>query len=86
MNLAQQGLIERFKDGGSFKDKDTLYKKGSAVAYGCNYGKGQTITGSWLAAQFAAIATHCGSLSPGWVTFPDWKASYGIDNSGNKVC
>ena len=71
---------------GSFTDKTTSYKWGSAVAYGCNYGNGQTVTGSWLAAQFASIAQECGSSTAGWIAYPDWKASYGIDNSGVGFC
>jgi len=88
MSLAQQGLIDRFKDGKSFKETSTLYKQGTVVAYGCNYGNGQTISGSWLAAQFAAIAQKCGSLSPGYVAYPDWKATYGVGSTARseKIC
>ncbi|RYP05520.1 hypothetical protein DL765_009820 [Monosporascus sp. GIB2] len=83
---AEQGLERMYQDGGSFSGKSTSYKYGSAVAYGCNYGNGQTITGSWLAAQYAAIGQKCGSNSPGWVAYPDWKSSYGVDQSGVGFC
>ncbi|KAK3385812.1 hypothetical protein B0H63DRAFT_187805 [Podospora didyma] len=83
---AEQGLENMFANGGSFGGKSVSYKSPSAVAYGCNYGHGQTITGTWLAAQFGNIATACGSSSPGWVAYPDWKAAYGVDGSGVGFC
>lgn len=83
---AQQGLEAQFQSGGSFDGPSVSFKSGSAVAYGCNYGNGQTVSGSWLAAQFAQISQTCGSSSGGWIAYPDWKASYGIDNSGVSFC
>lgn len=83
---AQQGLKATFASGGSFTESSVSYKSGSAVAYGCNYGDGQTITGPWLGAQFALIEKECGPLGGGWIAFPDWKASYGFDNSGVGFC
>ncbi|KAI0138699.1 hypothetical protein F4776DRAFT_663068 [Hypoxylon sp. NC0597] len=86
MGYAEQGFENNFGNGNSFYGKTVSYKYGSAVAYGCNYGHGQTVTGTWLAAQFAAIAQSCGAQSAGWVSYPDWKASYGIDNAGVGFC
>lgn len=83
---AEQGLEAMFQYGGSFGGKSVSYKYGSAVAYGCNYGKGQTITGTWLAAQFGRIAQECGASGGGWTTYPDWKASYGLDSSAAGFC
>jgi hypothetical protein len=83
---AEQGLEAMYTNGGSFNGKSTSYKSGSAVAYGCNYGKGQTITGTWLSAQYNNIAQQCGSTGPGWVSYPDWKASYGVDSSATGFC
>ncbi|KAN0086669.1 hypothetical protein V8E54_000357 [Elaphomyces granulatus] len=86
MITAEQGLEQAFQHGGSFSGKSTSYKWSSAVAYGCNYGKGQTFSGNWLAAQFAQIAQSCGTSSPGYISFPQWKAAYGIDSSGVGFC
>jgi hypothetical protein len=83
---AEQGLGAMFQFGGSFSDKTVSYKHGGVVAYGCNYGNSQTITATWLAAQFAQIAQHCGATGGGWVSYPDWKASYGLDSSGVGFC
>lgn len=83
---AQQGLEAQFQNGEPFSGHSISYKYGNAVAYGCNYGSGQVVTGTWLAAQFAKIAQECGSTGPGWIAYPDWKASYGIDNSINSFC
>ena len=83
---AEQGLEAMYQYGGTFNDQTTSYKYGSAVAYGCNYGGGQTISGSWLAAQFSRISQQCGTSGSGWVTYPDWKASYGIDSSAVGFC
>jgi hypothetical protein len=86
MIIAQQGLDQAFQNGDSFSGKSTSYKSDSAVAYGCNYGNGQTINGNWLAAQWALIAQNCGTSSPGYISFPQWKAAYGIDSSGVPFC
>ena len=86
MIAAEQGLDQFFQNGNSFSGKTTSYKWSSAVAYGCNYGKGQHITGNWLAAQWALIAQNCGTSSAGYISFPQWKAAYGIDSSGVGFC
>jgi hypothetical protein len=86
MITAEQGLDSWFQTGGSFSGKSTSYKWNSAVAYGCNYGKGQTINGNWLAAQWSLIAQSCGTSSPGYISFPQWKAAYGVDSSGVGFC
>jgi hypothetical protein len=83
---SEQGLEQMYQYGGSFYGKSTSYKSGSAVSYGCNYGNGQTISGSWLAAQFGNIAQNCGSTGAGYVSYPSWKASYGVDGSGVSFC
>lgn len=83
---AEQGLEAMFQFGSSFDGNSVSYKWGGTVAYGCNYGKGQKITGSWLAAQYARIAQQCGDTSPGWISYPSWKASYGLDSSAKPFC
>ena len=83
---AEQGLEAMFQYGGTFDDKTVSYKSGGAVAYGCNYGSGQTVSGSWLGAQFSKISQQCGTSGGGYVSYPDWKASYGIDSSAIGFC
>lgn len=84
--IAERALEGMFQNGGSFSDKSVSFKYGSVVAYGCNYGHGQNITGTWLAAQFGQIAAECGATDGGWVSYPEWKASYGLDSSRAGFC
>jgi hypothetical protein len=86
VNQAEQGMEAAFQYGGSFYQSPWTYKVGTAVAYGCNYGNGQEVAGPWLSAQFANIATTCGSAGPGYVSYPDWKAQYGIDSTSVSLC
>ena len=86
VSAAEQGLEALFPYGRSFYISSVSYKIGTAVAYGCNYGDGQTVTGDFLAAQFGNIAGQCGGSSGGYVSYPDWKASYGIDSAAAGYC
>ncbi|KAI1142536.1 hypothetical protein F5Y05DRAFT_371431 [Hypoxylon sp. FL0543] len=86
MVYAERSLEDQFDSNGSFSGKSVSATYGSVVAYGCNYGNGQTITSSWLAAQYQLIAQNCGTTSPGWISYPDWKASYGIDSADSGFC
>jgi hypothetical protein len=83
---AEQGLEGFFQSGNNFGNRSISYRSNSAVAYGCNYGNGQTINGNWLEAQFGLIAEDCGTSSPGYISFPQWKAAYGISSSGVGFC
>lgn len=83
---AEQDFEQKYGTGNWISGTPVSVKHGKAVAFMCDYGSVQKFTASWLAAQFANLAQQCGASAPGWINFPDWKASYGVDKVGASFC
>ena len=83
---ADQMLANFFGNGNTFKGKDIAYYYGSAVAFGCNYGHGQTDTASKWDSNVNAINQDCGVAGSGWYSYPSSKASYGRTLSSESFC
>jgi hypothetical protein len=67
-------------------DKSVSVLLGGVVAYGCNYGNGQTCKQTDVNYFFARITSKCGDNRAGWWSEPDWKASYGRTFQGIGYC
>jgi hypothetical protein len=83
---AEAEMENWFGSGNSFSSSSVHWVVNGAVAYGCNYGGGQFIAGSTIAAFFGEIDGNCTRGGVGWVTIPGWKASYGRTDAGNSFC
>lgn len=66
--------------------KSISAKSGSAVIYGCDYGKGQTTTSNSLLVFMTDIATECGADAAGFFRVTATKGSYGRTNVGIGFC
>jgi hypothetical protein len=86
MIAAQQDLEAMFQYGGKFDGRTVSYKSGTAVAFGCNYGNRQSVTGTFLVAQYSNLAQQCGVQGRGCVSFHNSKASYDVDSSAVGFC
>ncbi|KAJ6473879.1 hypothetical protein C8R45DRAFT_1103548 [Mycena sanguinolenta] len=83
---ADQMLANFFGNGNTFKGKDIAYYYGSAVAFGCNYGNGQTDTASQWDSNVNDINQDCGVAGSGWYSYPSSKASFGRTLSSESFC
>ena len=73
--------------GGGFQFFKTIsIKSGSAVAYGCDYGNGQTLSNSDFSGYMGSVSTRCGATSAGFFNLPQFKAAYGRTNAGISFC
>jgi hypothetical protein len=70
---ADQTLANFFRDGNTFMGKDIAYYYGSAVAFGCNYGNGQTVAAEQWNNNVNAINQQCGVAGSGWYSYPSSK-------------
>ncbi|KAH0556090.1 hypothetical protein GP486_005972 [Trichoglossum hirsutum] len=85
-NSATNGLAAWFGCGRSFKGKsEASYKSGSVVAFGCDYGDGQTYTSDKYLDDIAAVKAKCGN-SAGWFAHDSWKSSYGFTQTSQSYC
>jgi hypothetical protein len=75
----------RFQNPARFTSS-IMYKSGSAVAYGCNYGKGQECGGDHVNNFFTSLKSTCGNDQRSYYNVPKWKATYGVTNSGTSYC
>ncbi|KAI9868527.1 MAG: hypothetical protein M1813_005971 [Trichoglossum hirsutum] len=83
---AANGLAAWFGCGRSFQGKNqAAYKSGSVVAFGCDYGNGQTYTSDQFLNDIAAVKAKCGS-SAGWDAHDSWKSSYGFTQTSQSYC
>jgi len=84
---ANSALIKACGSGGLyFSSKSIASVRGSAIAYGCNYGNGQTCYGRDLDLFFLNLGFNCGLDKAAWWSQQNWKASYGYTVSGQKFC
>ncbi|KAH0559148.1 hypothetical protein GP486_004317 [Trichoglossum hirsutum] len=74
---AEGGLGMFFGDNGQNFKKAISYKFGNAVAFGCDYGKGQQYTGCQLYSDIDAVDSLCGKGGAGWNAHESSKSSYG---------
>jgi hypothetical protein len=85
-----QGAANAFRDfcgqGKHFDGKSISVQYGNAVAYGCNYGNGQTCYSGDMQNYFDAIFKQCGQGEAGWYNVKSSKASYGVQAGGSGYC
>ncbi|GME48628.1 hypothetical protein C8Q74DRAFT_1364003 [Neofusicoccum parvum] len=90
-NTAQGKLADMCGNGYYFSSKSIAQVSGGAVAFGCNYGNGQTCHKNDLWDFFGQINSVCGfthgsSAGAGWYSRNDWKATYGRTSTGSGFC
>lgn len=86
IQAAQGGLANFFGGGNAFYAKSVSSYSGSAVAYGCNYGNGQTMDSNTFNEFMSDLDVNCGNTHAGYYNHPDWKASYGRTQSSQSFC
>lgn len=79
--LLTQGLNTNNQFNGAIK-----YVHGTAQAYGCDYGHGQTISGTQVTGFLQMVINQCGQAKAGYWNIPEWKALYGITTAGAQIC
>ena len=82
---AIQGLANTLDSNNQFYHAIS-YSSGTAVAYGCDYAHGQSISGADMTSYLTMLTEACGQGKEGYFSLPDWKASYGITTSGDGFC
>ena len=82
---AIQGLADTLDSQPSFSHSIS-FTYGSATAYGCDYGNGQTISGGQFTDYLDMVQSECGDDEAGYYDVPSSKASFGITASGVGFC
>lgn len=62
------------------------YSSGTATAFGCDYGNGQTMNGEEFTGFLNGVQSECGDKKTGFFDLPGIKASYGITTNGLAFC
>lgn len=83
---AVNGLSGFFGGGNAFYGLSVSSYSGGAVAYGCNYGDGQTMDANTFIGFENDLDSTCGNTHAGYYNHPDWKASYGRTQSSQSFC
>jgi hypothetical protein len=79
-------MIQRCGGGYEWKNSISILK-GNAIAYGCDYGKGQKCYADTVYKEcFKKLDDACGKRRAGWYSKPKWKVSYGRVEQGNSFC
>jgi hypothetical protein len=87
LDLAEaEAQLAKYFDAGTKFYKVYSAKVGSAVAFACDYGKGQTYTSQQIGADMSAINLVCGPLGAGWKSYSESKSSYGRTQSSQSFC
>lgn len=86
IQAAQGGLAGFFGNGNAFYAKSVSNYNGGAVAFGCNYGNGQTMDANTFNGFMSSLDTACGNTHAAYYNHPDWKASYGRTQSSSSFC
>ncbi|RDX47595.1 hypothetical protein OH76DRAFT_1472845 [Lentinus brumalis] len=76
ISTAENGLQAWFGSGLSWKGS-IYYLYNSVYAFGCDYGNGQSATGSDYQASYACVDRNCGTTQGGWDHIANWKVNYG---------
>lgn len=84
-NAALMALAGIFGPGYNWT-KSISVKSGSAVVYGCDYGKGQTMSSDQLIEFMNDITRECGVDSAGYFRVVKSKCAYGRTNTGIGFC
>ena len=90
-NVAQGEFADMCGSGYFFNSRSIAKVYDDAVAYGCNYGNGQTCTSNLMWTFYAQINSKCGfthgaQAGAGWYYSPSLKASYGRASAGTGFC
>jgi hypothetical protein len=83
---AEQALANFFGNGNSFYAKSVSFYSGSAAAFGCNYGHGQTCTAQQYLGDMQAVDDSCGASVAGWKSYPSSKSTYGRTLASESFC
>ncbi|KAF2824446.1 hypothetical protein CC86DRAFT_384076 [Ophiobolus disseminans] len=83
---AQRAFAEMCGNGYWFNSRAIAQVWGSAIAYGCNYGNGQTCHSADVWSFYGGIDNGCGYASAGWWSMEEWKASYGREVNPAGYC
>ena len=91
VNTAQGQLAGLFGNGYYWTSRTIAVTYKSGIAYGCNYGNGQTSHSSDYWSDIAKVNTKCGfsnggTAGVGWYSHTSWKASYGRTAQGSGYC
>ena len=91
VNAAQGFLADMCGGGYFFAARSIARVSGDTVAYGCNYGGGQTCHSGDVWGFFGQINDKCGfahgaSAGAGWYSKNSWKATYGRGSVGAGYC
>lgn len=86
VNNAQNALRDLCGNGYFFGSRAIVQVRGSALAFGCNYGNGQTCHASDVSKFYSELDQKCGKAQAGWYSIEDWKASYGRDTNPSGYC
>ncbi|PMD22615.1 hypothetical protein NA56DRAFT_747867 [Hyaloscypha hepaticicola] len=91
VNVAQGNLANQCGGGYFFSGRSIAAYYGTGVAFGCNYGNGQTCHSDQLWSDFGAINSQCGFTSgaqagAGWYSHNSWKATYGRTAAASGFC
>ncbi len=71
--------------GLSYKKSIAIGYRGM-VAFGCDYGKGQTCYAKDVTKFFNSVLGECHDNKAGWWSQEDWKVSYGYAPVGSGFC
>jgi hypothetical protein len=69
--------------GGGYSFHGTIaYVAGQAYAFGCDYGKGQSISESQFRFDMGCVYAQCGEIQSGWNSHHKWKSTFGVAIGG----
>lgn len=85
LNAADE-LINLCGNGYYYGTRSISIQYNSAVAYGCNYGGGQTCHAGDLQGFFDQIFGTCGDYAAGYYEKPEWAAAYGVTATSSGFC
>jgi hypothetical protein len=80
-NNAVSGFQNMVGGGRSFQGT-IAYVQGQAYAFGCDYGKGQTVSADLYSADITCVRDRCGPSQSGWNSHHKWKSTYGVAIGG----
>ena len=85
---ATEALANWFGNGRAFFGPCVSAYVGEAVAYGCNYGIGQTYTATQVWSDMTLVNNTCPPVGSvvGWVDHPEWQSAYGREVSSQSFC
>lgn len=78
-------LEAAFGGGRHFTTKISAYS-GNAVAFGCDYGNGQTMSSGEYSGYIQVLDAKCGNTFAAYYDLPNAKSSYGRTNSDQDFC